>query len=421
MKNIILIAKREFKTQVKKKSFIILTLLTPLLIIGFGGVISLIFQANKSEHRINVIDKSGWVQGKLKSDEELIYTFVPAETEDSVKKILKETEEIDAVLIIPKVEQISHLENKIELLTNTDIGLETRSRISNDISEIVRTEKIKQLGIELSKINDLDKKINLNVVNVLDEGKKQDALLLGVKSGLSMFLMYVVFIFIMMYGIRVMRSVLEEKNSRVVEIIISSVRPFELMLGKIFGVTGVALVQFSVWAVMMMGAIQFLGSPNVGGMVNTGETIQMVFSTLASIDYGVILFVFVVYFLLGYLFYSAMYAAIGAAVDNETETQQFTMLAVLPMLLAVYGSITIMNNPNGTMSFWLSMIPFTSPIAMLARIPFDVPLWQLLLSISILLVSMLAMVFIASKIYRVGILMYGNKVTWKELWKWIKN
>ena len=217
-----------------------------------------------------------------------------------------------------------------------------------------------------------------------------------------------------------MRSVLEEKNNRVVEILISSVKPFELMMGKILGVTGVALVQFGVWVVMIFASVMTLGSSNVG-MAGGAAEVQMVLSALSQINYGLILFVFVIYFLLGYLFYSAMYAAIGSAVDNETETQQFTLFAILPMMLGFYGSITIMNNPDGPMSFWLSMIPFTSPIAMLARIPFDVPVWELVLSIVILLVSTLGMVFIASKIYRVGILMYGNKVTLKELWKWMKN
>jgi len=205
-----------------------------------------------------------------------------------------------------------------------------------------------------------------------------------------------------------------------VEILISSVKPFELMMGKILGVTGVALVQFGVWVVMIFASVMTLGSSNVG-MVSGVAEVQMVLSALSQINYGLILFVFVIYFLLGYLFYSAMYAAIGSAVDNETETQQFTLFAILPMMLGFYGSITIMNNPDGPMSFWLSMIPFTSPIAMLARIPFDVPVWELVLSIVILLVSTLGMVFIASKIYRVGILMYGNKVTLKELWKWMKN
>lgn len=419
MKNIILIAKREFFTQVKKKSFIILTLLTPLLIIVFGGVVSLMFQANETQMQISVIDKSGLFKDKLKSDQNIRYIFSSDETEKSLIKALETTEEMNAVMIIPKKE-IHQLENSIEILTNKNLSNEARRNIAGNISEIIKAEKINALGISTAQIEDLNKGVNLHVVNILEKEKKQDSFLVGVKSGLSMFLMYCVFTFIMMYGIRVMRSVLEEKNNRVVEILISSVKPFELMMGKILGVTGVALVQFGVWVVMIFASVMTLGSSNVG-MVSGVAEVQMVLSALSQINYGLILFVFVIYFLLGYLFYSAMYAAIGSAVDNETETQQFTLFAILPMMLGFYGSITIMNNPDGPMSFWLSMIPFTSPIAMLARIPFDVPVWELVLSIGILLVSTLGMVFIASKIYRVGILMYGNKVTLKELWKWMKN
>ena len=419
MKNIILIAKREFFTQVKKKSFIILTLLTPLLIIVFGGVVSLMFQANETQMQISVIDKSGLFKDRLKSDQNIRYVFSSEETEKSLIKALETTEEMNAVMIIPKKE-IHQLENSIEILTNKNLSNEARRNIAGNISEIIKAEKINALGISTAQIEDLNKGVNLHVVNILEKEKKQDSFLVGVKSGLSMFLMYCVFTFIMMYGIRVMRSVLEEKNNRVVEILISSVKPFELMMGKILGVTGVALVQFGVWVVMIFASVTTLGSSNVG-MVSGVAEVQMVLSALSQINYGLILFVFVIYFLLGYLFYSAMYAAIGSAVDNETETQQFTLFAILPMMLGFYGSITIMNNPDGPMSFWLSMIPFTSPIAMLARIPFDVPVWELVLSIVILLVSTLGMVFIASKIYRVGILMYGNKVTLKELWKWLKN
>ena len=419
MKNIILIAKREFFTQVKKKSFIILTLLTPLLIIVFGGVVSLMFQANETQMQISVIDKSGLFKDKLKSDQNIRYVFSSEETEKSLIKALETTEEMNAVMIIPKKE-IHELENSIEILTNKNLSNEARRNIAGNISEIIKAEKINALGISTAQIEDLNKGVNLHVVNILEKEKKQDSFLVGVKSGLSIFLMYCVFTFIMMYGIRVMRSVLEEKNNRVVEILISSVKPFELMMGKILGVTGVALVQFGVWVVMIFASVTTLGSSNVG-MVSGVAEVQMVLSALSQINYGLILFVFVIYFLLGYLFYSAMYAAIGSAVDNETETQQFTLFAILPMMLGFYGSITIMNNPDGPMSFWLSMIPFTSPIAMLARIPFDVPVWELVLSIGILLISTLGMVFIASKIYRVGILMYGNKVTLKELWKWMKN
>ena len=419
MKNIILIAKREFFTQVKKKSFIILTLLTPLLIIVFGGVVSLMFQANETQMQISVIDKSGLFKDRLKSDQNIRYVFSSEETEKSLIKALETTEEMNGVMIIPKKE-IHELENSIEILTNKNLSNEARRNIAGNILEIIKAEKINALGISTAQIEDLNKGVNLHVVNVLEKEKKQDSFLVGVKSGLSMFLMYCVFTFIMMYGIRVMRSVLEEKNNRVVEILISSVKPFELMMGKILGVTGVALVQFGVWVVMIFASVMTLGSSNVG-MAGGAAEVQMVLSALSQVNYGLILFVFVIYFLLGYLFYSAMYAAIGSAVDNETETQQFTLFAILPMMLGFYGSITIMNNPDGPMSFWLSMIPFTSPIAMLARIPFDVPVWELVLSIVILLVSTLGMVFIASKIYRVGILMYGNKVTLKELWKWMKN
>ena len=419
MKNIILIAKREFFTQVKKKSFIILTLLTPLLIIVFGGVVSLMFQANETQMQISVIDKSGLFKDKLKSDQNIRYVFSSEETEKSLIKALETTEEMNGVMIIPK-KDIHELENSIEVLTNKNLSNEARKNIAGNISEIIKAEKINALGISTAQIEDFNKGVNLHVVNILEKEKKQDSFLVGVKSGLSIFLMYCVFTFIMMYGIRVMRSVLEEKNNRVVEILISSVKPFELMMGKILGVTGVALVQFGVWVVMIFASVMTLGSSNVG-MVSGVAEVQMVLSALSQINYGLILFVFVIYFLLGYLFYSAMYAAIGSAVDNETETQQFTLFAILPMMLGFYGSITIMNNPDGPMSFWLSMIPFTSPIAMLARIPFDVPIWELVLSIVILLVSTLGMVFIASKIYRVGILMYGNKVTLKELWKWMKN
>ena len=419
MKNIILIAKREFFTQVKKKSFIILTLLTPLLIIVFGGVVSLMFQANETQMQISVIDKSGLFKDRLKSDQNIRYVFSSEETEKSLIKALETTKEMNAVMIIPK-KDIHELENSIEVLTNKNLSNEARKNIAGNISEIIKAEKINALGISTAQIEDLNKGVNLHVVNILEKEKKQDSFLVGVKSGLSIFLMYCVFTFIMMYGIRVMRSVLEEKNNRVVEILISSVKPFELMMGKILGVTGVALVQFGVWVVMIFASVMTLGSSNVG-MVSGVAEVQMVLSALSQINYGLILFVFVIYFLLGYLFYSAMYAAIGSAVDNETETQQFTLFAILPMMLGFYGSITIMNNPDGPMSFWLSMIPFTSPIAMLARIPFDVPVWELVLSIVILLVSTLGMVFIASKIYRVGILMYGNKVTLKELWKWMKN
>ena len=436
MKNIYLITKREFLTQVKKKSFIILTILAPLLMVGFGVLIGFMFKANEAEYHFDVVDKSGLFAGQLKSTKEITYTFVPANTENALVKNLKELKGTDGLLIIPelKATDFDALESGTKLLTNKKIGMDTKSFVSADLSNILKKEKIKQLGIKEDRIVNLDKNFKLISQNVTESDKPESDLAFGIKTALSMGLMYVVFMFIIIYGVRVMRSVLEEKNNRVVEIIISSVKPFELMMGKILGVTLVALTQFTVWIAMTVTAAIFLntgfsamqknipaGEEGVLKNLDIQQIATEVSHILLDMNYVGIIGVFVFFFLFGYIFYSSMYAAIGSAVDNETETQQFTLFAVVPLMLGLYGSFTIMNNPDGPMAFWLSIIPFTSPVAMIARIPFGVPLWEILLSIFLLIASTLLMVFIASKIYRVGILMYGNKATLKEIWKWIRN
>jgi len=436
MKNIYLITKREFLTQVKKKSFIILTILAPLLMVGFGVLIGFMFKANEAEYHFDVVDKSGLFAGQLKSTKEITYTFVPANTENALVKNLKDLKGTDGLLIIPELKAMDFdaLESGTKLLTNKKIGMDTKTFVSADLSNILKKEKIKQLGIKEDRIVNLDKNFKLISQNVTESDKPESDLAFGIKTALSMGLMYVVFMFIIIYGVRVMRSVLEEKNNRVVEIIISSVKPFELMMGKILGVTLVALTQFTVWIAMTVTAAIFLntgfsamqknipaGEEGVLKNLDIQQIATEVSHILLDMNYVGIIGVFVFFFLFGYIFYSSMYAAIGSAVDNETETQQFTLFAVVPLMLGLYGSFTIMNNPDGPMAFWLSIIPFTSPVAMIARIPFGVPLWQILLSIFLLIASTLLMVFIASKIYRVGILMYGNKATLKEIWKWIRS
>lgn len=439
MKNILLITKREYLTQVKKKSFILLTLFAPLILVAFGVLIGVMMNANKSNSKINVIDKSGQFESYLKSNETVTYLFLDPSTEAQMKVLLKEAKDMDGLLILPAVskESIESLEKKAVLLTNKKIGMDTKSKIQMDLARVIREQKIKDLGLSDSQIDNLDKGFNLKLKNVVDQNSQDSDLNFGVKYGLSMVLMYVIFMFIIIYGVRVMRSVLEEKNNRVVEIIISSVKPFDLMLGKIFGVTLVALTQFVVWITMSVSAALILntgfnaisGNLPMGGAesesISKGLDLKMlageISHTLLSLNFPLIITVFILFFLIGYVFYSAMYAAIGSAVDNETETQQFTLFAILPLTIGMYGSITILNNPEGPLSFWLSMIPFTSPVAMIARIPFGVPLWEIALSLALLAVSAVGMVFIASKIYKVGVLMYGNKATLKEIWKWIKS
>lgn len=438
MKNIFLITKREYLTQVKKKSFIILTLLAPILMIGFGALIAFMFKANESSSTFNVVDKSGLFVGNLKSDNTIKYVFVPKENERALTSTLKEMTGIEGLLIIPELKNnnFDELEKNTKLLINKKIGFDTKSSVSADLSKVLKKEKIKTLGLSEDQLVSLDKNFDLNTENVVDNNKADSGLDFGVKSGLSMVLMYAVFMFIIIYGVRVMRSVLEEKNNRVVEIIISSVKPFELMMGKILGVTLVALTQFVIWITMsVLGAIflntgfQAMQKQIPGGEQSSEilqkfditETATKVSHILLDMNFPLIIFVFIVFFLLGYIFYSSMYAAIGSAVDNETETQQFTLFAIIPLTLGMYGSFTIMNNPEGPLGFWLSIIPFTSPVAMIARIPFGVPAWQIALSMALLIASTLLMIFLAAKIYRVGILMYGNKASAKELWKWIRS
>lgn len=438
MKNILLITQREYLTQVKKKSFILLTLLAPLIIVGFGVLIGFMFKANETSRTINVIDKSGKFITELKSDETLKYLSLDPGSEEQMRLLLKEAKDLDGLLIIPELKENNYerLEKETELLTNKKIGLDTKNKIQSDLSHVVRKQKIASLGLSEDQLKEVDKTFTLTPKNISNEKDQEGDLEFGVKYGLSMVLMYVIFMFIIIYGVRVMRSVLEEKNNRVVEIIISSVKPFDLMMGKIFGVTLVAITQFVVWITMTVIAALVL---NTGFMAMSeglpmGDSAQEmtekfdftliageISHTLLNLNFPLIIITFILYFLLGYIFYSAMYAAIGSAVDNETETQQFTLFAILPLTIGMYGSITIINNPEGPLSFWMSMIPFTSPVAMIARIPFGVEIWEIVLSLVLLALSAVAMVFIASKIYKVGVLMYGNKATLTEIWKWIRS
>ncbi len=406
--------------------------------IGFGALIAFMFKANESTSTFSVVDKSGLFVGNLKNTDQLKYVFVPAANERSLVATLKDMDGIEGVLIIPELkdQNFDEVQKGSKLLINKKIGFDTKLKVSNDLSKVIKQEKIKMLGISADQMKNLDENFELNTQNVVDNKSSDSDLSFGVKSILAMVMMYAVFMFIIIYGVRVMRSVLEEKNNRVVEIIISSVKPFELMMGKILGVTFVALTQFSIWITMSVIGALFLNTgfsalkDQIPGGEKTTEMVQNfdlqqtaaeVSHILLDMNVPLIIGVFIIFFLLGYIFYSSMYAAIGSAVDNETETQQFTLFAIIPLMLGMYGSFTIMKNPEGPLGFWLSMVPFTSPVAMIARIPFGVPIWQIALSVSLLLLSTVLMIYIAGKVYRVGILMYGNKATAKELWKWIRS
>lgn len=435
MNQIILVAKREFFTQVKNKTFIIMTILSPLILAGIVGIIAWMITANSDQKSIAVVDQSNEFITSLASTENEIYNFYGTKDIQGIKDTLAESETLDALLIIPAFDKndLSKVENGIELNTKGSIGVGFKESLEDKLNKRVQELKMEKAGISGDAMKSIDSDIQIKTFNVKggDEDKGE-----YLKFGLAFFLAYVIFMFIMIYGIKVMRSVVEEKNNRVVEIIISSVKPFNLMMGKIMGTTMVALTQFLIWITMGLGLL-FAGSAFFSSQIEENASklqgqemmaqnpewmlkAQGSFDMLLDMDYPLILILFVVYFFLGYLFYSSIFAAIGSAVDNDTDTQQFTFYPIFPMMIAMYGSMTTLENPDGPVSFWLSMIPLTSPISMVTRLPFGVEWWEIAISLTLLIGSMLLMVFFASKIYRVGILMYGKKPSFKEMWKWMR-
>lgn len=439
MKQILLVAKREFMTQVKNKTFIVMTFLSPLILVAIIAIVAWMISANSDQKNIAVIDHSNEFITTLASSKNVIYNFYPAADMEGIKDTLVDSKYLNGLLIIPEFDDndFESLQNKIELITNGNIGVTFKEGLESKINKRIEEIKMKNAGVSENQLKQLKSNISIKTFNLKDSsggetGNKAEYL----KFGIAMFLAYIVFTFIMLYGVKIMRSVVEEKNNRVVEIIISSVKPFNLMMGKILGTTFVALLQFSIWIVVgllaFIGGSTFLQSKIPTGMAQSQMQEMMnqnpewmtetlgIFDAMRDVNFPFIIILFLIYFLLGYLFYSSVFAAIGSAVDNEADTQQFTFYPIFPMIIAIYGSMTALDNPDGPVSFWLSMIPLTSPISMVVRLPFGVEWWEILLSLLLLIGTMLLMVFTASKIYRVGILMYGKKASFKEMWKWIR-
>ena len=437
MNQILLVAKREFLTQAKNKTFIIMTVLSPIIMVAIIGIIAWMISANTDQKSIAVVDESQEFITSLVSGDNEIYNFYGAKDIQGIKDTLLESKSLNGLLVIPKFEKgnLKPLENGIELTTNGNIGMGYKEKLEDRLNKRLEELKMQEAGISDQQLKTIDSNLQLKTFN-LKGGEEDKGEFL--KFGLAMFLSYVIFMFIMIYGVKVMRSVVEEKNNRVVEIIISSVKPFNLMMGKILGTTFVALTQFIIWILMGVGltfaASAFLSSkmeiptnlasPEAQEMLAQNPEWMLeaknITDTLMELNYPFILIFFVIFFFVGYLFYSSIFAAIGSAVDNDTDTQQFTFYPIFPMMIAMYGSFTAMENPDGPVSFWLSMIPLTSPISMVTRLPFGVEWWEIAISLTLLIGSMLLMVYFASKIYRVGILMYGKKPSFKEMWKWMR-
>ncbi|WP_113653882.1 ABC transporter permease [Pedobacter namyangjuensis] len=439
MNKILLIIKREYFSRVKKKSFIVMTFLTPLLIAGIYGLIGYFtYTGIKDTHdKIGVVSANKTLTTKLTSSKNVDYKYLNQSLDDAKLALAKE--DYDYILYLP--EFTLNEPKGIELFGKKQAGLSINRRISDDLEEIIRNQKLQESGISQGDLDKLKTNVDIETKKITADTGKEESSSAGASTIIAFIAGVLMFMFIMLYGIQVMRGVIEEKTSRIIEVMISSVKPFQLMMGKIIGIALVGLTQFVLWIVLTFTistvvATVFIDKEDVKKVANTATAknelatgtdavstaqgpLADIQKSLAGLEVGKIVTVFIFFFLGGYLFYSALYAAIGSAVDSETETQQFMMPVMMPLLLGYALSLSVVtNDPYGDIAFWISMIPFTSPIAMVVRLPYGVPAWELALSMAILVAGFVLTVWVASRIYRVGILMYGKKTTFKEMFKW---
>ena len=432
MNKILLIAQREFLTRVKKKSFLIMTLLGPLLITGFYGAIiyvSVNDSLSNETKKVLVLDESKVFVNRLEDSEfyKFSYDSIPVE----VARLKLQHEDYFALLHITATAPDSL--KGFELIGLSQPSVKDQSYIENQLENVLQAELFSQKGIDRKVIDDITG-TEIKLTSSKDTGESLEAGNAGAATAVGFFSAFLIYIFIFIYGVQIMRGVLEEKTNRIAEVIISSVKPFELMMGKISGLAMVALLQFVVWILLTTVLGTFITSSLAGqmGMVQDAQDamqqtpqsseITDVLGGFTGLNLPLIAGMFVFYFLGGYLFYGALFAAIGSAVDNETDTHQFMFPITIPLIFAIVMSQSaVVSNPHGTLAFWLSVIPFTSPIAMMVRIPFgmDGIELQIILSMASMLAGIIFTTWLAGRIYRTVILMYGKKASWKELGKWL--
>ncbi len=432
MKKVWFIIQREYITRVRKKSFIILTLLLPILI-GLMTVAVIELSSNAQEKlTIAVKDDSGLFEDKFRGmdiGESLRFKYLTNNPQsiDSLKDMYQNID-CDGILYIPKIALESPL--GIAYYSDNELGMATEKHIEKNISAEIRRRALTERNYNIDTIELFNKNISIEKI-IANEKKKGGSEVAGIFGYICGMLIY---IFLIVYGAMVMKSITEEKTNRIVEVLVTTVKPFQLMIGKIVGIGAVGLTQFILWAILTLGINMlipfFLGDKMLamqtmqqnGQMVNSSESTQMLMNitnAFSDIDVPRMLFSFIFYFIFGYLFYASQFAAIGAAMTDDSDAQSFTFPITIPIIVSMVLMSVTLSQPFSSAAFWGSMLPFSSPIIMLTRIPFHVPWWQQLLSMFILFISSLGMMYIAAKIYRIGILIQGKKVTFKEIGKWI--
>ena len=418
MNKIWLVLKREYLVRVQKKSFIIMTLLGPLLMLLIMFLPIYLANQAQTQRIIGISQENHNLYSKLKNTEHLIFSLIP---DVEFEKIKTNELESNYYALLDKDT------NAYLLYSNQQISLSVSDEISTQIEKNLEYEKLEKAGIDVKIIENA--KTNISIINkviskdgISRKSRTEISMGIGFISGI------LIYIFIFMYGTMVMRSVIEEKTNRIIEIIISSIKPFNLMMGKIIGVSLIGLTQFVLWIVLTsilsitiqgyLIDIDTLSTEN--NLQHQSMLLSDILSFASTVNITQIILSFIFFFIGGYLMYGSMFAAVGSAVDAEADSQQFILPVTIPLIISFVLIQPIMDNPDGSLAFWMSMIPLTSPIVMMVRLPFGVENWQLFLSMGILVISFIISTLIAAKIYRTGILMYGKKITYKELWKWLK-
>lgn len=451
MNKILLVIQREYLTRVKKPSFWILTLVVPILLAGVYAI-PIILASRPLEHaNVLVVDDSGLFQGQFRSGRDI--TYHEAGSIDYARRQLEQTDTLDAIVYIPARE--TTLPRDAYLYYRSDApSMTVQGDVNSQLQEILRNRIL--LDVHGLTPDDYTMLTSTHIkLRTQDIETGRDSFL-QVKIALGVILAMLVFIAVFMFGSQVMRGVMEEKTSRIVEVIVCSVKPFQLMMGKVVGIGLVGLTQFALWVILSAVAVtgvqlthadlfeqvsqrgnrteiatkgdeatsQYQTAQYEAAQYEAGEgidnSLQDLIQGLTDINYGLIILLFIFYFVFGYLLYASLFAAAGSLVDNDTDSQQFTLPLTVPLLLAMLLLPAMINEPSGNISTWLSLIPFTSPVAMLLRIPFGVPVWQVVLSMLLLLATFPLCIWAAAKIYRSAILRYGQKTTWRDVWHLIK-
>ena len=449
MNKISVIIKREYVTRVRKKSFIIMTLLAPLLMAALLILPAMLMMNDDKDYKkIAVIeDGSDLFRNVIPNTKDAEYVYLENTNVNDLKKNF-EMAGYYGILYISK--ELVNTPNAIQLISRNQPPIGLLDHISGSLEKEIEKQKLESYNIKnLDEIlKNIKTQVSIQTIKIDEMGATTET-----STGIAMAVAYIggflMYMLVFMFGSQVMRGVIEEKTSRVVEVIVSSVKPVQLMMGKIIGIALVGLTQFMIWIFLTMSIVvvvkstilkdkeitqisravpQNIMSSDQPAAEKTGTTekspelaqFSKLFDNAMNQDWLLIIASFIFYFITGYLLYASIFAAIGSAVDNETETQQFMLPVTIPIILGLFVAMGTMQNPESSISFWFSIIPLTSPIVMMARIPFGVPYWQIFLSMFLMIITFIAFVWMAAKVYRIGILMYGKKSSWKEIWKWLR-